>query len=227
MPHPDDRTIRRILDATHTRRRVLKGALAASVGGVALSRVGPQSAGNVALASAGTLRFAAGDDMLPSSKFTIANTRVVNLSRHFATAPLFEGTFNGQPAWYVITEASDEGMASDLGVNFALRLANIPADSPTVQSVTSGSAMLGHDMVTFAGVPDFSPTRELTPGPTGFPSAHFVPGAFGDALYSDLVRVNGGDIVFNALIMALGAGPFDVTTHANTNDGVLRTTRAP
>jgi hypothetical protein len=169
MTHERDETVQRMLRSTQTRRRVLKSAIAAGTGALALPAIAPFSPATRASARAKTLFTREGDEMLPREKLTIHSTIAVNLTRSFATAPLFEGTFNGQPAWYIITDASDEGMASDLGVNFAPRLANIPVDSPTVQHVMSGDPILGRDMVTFAGVPDFSPTRLLLGGPMATP----------------------------------------------------------
>jgi len=210
-----------VFSRTHTRRDVLKSAVAGA-GALALSAMAPLSPGGRALAHGGMSLALDGDEMLPREKFTIQSTIAVNMTRSFATAPLFQGTFNGQPVWYIITDVSDEGMASKLGVNFAPRLANIPVTSPAVQRVMSGNPMLGRDMVTFAGVPDFSPTRLLLAGPKGFPPARFVPGSHGDAMYNDLVRIGDGAVVFNAPVIATGKGPFDVTTHSNTHDRVLR-----
>ncbi len=200
--------------ASVTRRTLLKGTLAAGVSTLALPLFGNNSPVH-------SLIVQAADEMLSASKFTIKSTIAVNLTKHFATTPLHQGIFNGQPVWYVITEASDEGIASDLGLNFAPRLANIPAGSPAVQTVTSANRVLGRDMVTFAGSVDFRPTRVLTAGPKGFPPADFGAGAFGDAKYSDLVRVQGSDVVYNAPVIAVGAGPFDVTDHTNTHDRLL------
>ncbi|MGI8854745.1 MAG: DUF7482 domain-containing protein [Thermomicrobiales bacterium] len=211
MQDQRNRGIIRIGSTPFTRRAMLKGTLAGA-GGLALSTVG----GGFAMQATTVL---AADEMLSPSKFTIKNTLAVNLTKHFATTPLFQGTFNGQPVWYVITEASDERVASDLGLNFAPRLAN--AAPVSVQQVTSSNPTLGRGMVTFAGIPDFSPTRVVVAGPTGFPPASFAPGANADAKYSDLVRVQGSNVVYNAPIVAVGAGPFDVTTHTNTHDRLI------
>ncbi|MDQ6907494.1 MAG: hypothetical protein M3176_11745 [Chloroflexota bacterium] len=207
-----DRAVIRAAKHSLTRRTLFKGTLAAS-GTLALATFGGGIIGRESLVGA------ADDEMLPASKFTIKSTIAVNLTKHFARAPVFQGTFNGQPVWYVITEASDERVASDLGLNFAPRLAN--AAAPSVQQVTSSNPVLGRGMVTFAGAPNFGPTRVVAAGPTGFPPASFAPGADADAKYSDLVRVQGTDVVYNAPIVAVGAGPFDVTTHTNTHDRLI------
>lgn len=201
--------------AAHSRRGFLKGVVGAGMSAAAVAALGGD------LIAPGMTVSAQADEMLPSSKFTIKNTIALNLSKHFTTVPLFQGRFNGQPVWFVLTESSDERMASDMGLNFAPRLANIPAGHPAVQDVTSGNPMLGRDMVTFAGMPDFSATRRLAAGPKGFEPADAFPGGWGMGMYADLVRLRGSNVVFNAPIIAVGAGPFDVTTHTNTGDRVL------
>jgi hypothetical protein len=75
--------------------------------------------------------------------------------------------------------------------------------------------------VHFAGAPDFSPTRIAQPGPDGFPLAKFQPGAVAGPSYSPFVRIAGSPTVYNAPIVAVGNGPFDVTHHTNTADRVL------
>ena len=97
--------------------------------------------------------------------------------------PLYPGTANGKKVWYVLLDASDAGLAHDLGVNYAPKLANIAISDPAaVQTVTLGSPTpqqnpFGPAAVHFAGAPDFSPTRIATPGPNGFPLAKFQPGS--------------------------------------------------
>src|SRR5204863_8289448 len=46
-------------------------------------------------------------------------------------------------------------------------------------------------------------------------------GAVGTALYSDLIRVQGSQTVYNAPIIATGTDPFDVDLHTNTHDRVV------
>lgn len=140
--HERDQAVIRAVNHGLTRRTVLKSTLAAG-GALALSTFGGGIIGRELAVSA------AEDEMLPASKFTIKSTIAVNLTKGFARAPLFQGAFNGQPVWYVITEASDEGVASDIGVNFAPRLAN--AAAPSVQQVTSSNSVLDRGMATFAG----------------------------------------------------------------------------
>jgi hypothetical protein len=120
--------------------------------------------------------------------------------------------------WFVLLDASDAGLAHDLGVNYAPKLANIAISDPAaVQTVTLSSPTpaqnpFGPAVVHFAGAPDFSPTRVAQPGPTGFPLAKFAPGAVAGPGYSPFIRIAGSNVVYDAPIVATGDGPFDVFT---------------
>ncbi len=163
-----------------------------------------------------------GDVFLPAENFVLGNALSVNLSKDFATLPLHKGNVNGETVWYIITDASDAGVAEDLGLNFAPKLSNITIGCPAcAQQVESESQILGESEVAFEGKPDFSPERILKPGPTFFPPAMAQPGAVADAKYSPFVRVRGSDVVYNAPIVAVGDGPFNATTHTNTHDRLL------
>ena len=87
----------------------------------------------------------------------------------------YAGTPHAEKVWYILLDASDAGLAHDLGVNYAPKLANIAISDPAaVQTVTLDSPTpqenpFGPAGVNFAGAPDFSPTRIATPGPNGFP----------------------------------------------------------
>src|ERR1700756_4062895 len=106
------------------------------------------------------------------------------------------------------------------------------SDPAAVQTVTLGSPTpqqnpFGPAVVNFAGAPDFTPTRIATPGPNGFPLAKFQPGSVAGPGYSPFIKIAGSDVVYNAPIVASGDGPFDVTTHTNTEDRVLGVHIAP
>ncbi len=167
---------------------------------------------------------ALGSRFLPANKLTITSATRVDLDRGSATLPLHKGMYHGMPVWYVITDASDQGVANRLGVNFAPKLANItdgcPGCAQQVSSTMQGMR-LGHGTVEFRGVPDFSPTRMLKPSMTGFPPVAVQPGAVAGMGYSPFVRLNGSPVVYNAPIVAVGGGPFDVMGHTNTQDRVL------
>jgi hypothetical protein len=164
---------------------------------------------------------------LPRNHLTLESALQVDLTRETVRLPLYPGTANGKTVWYVLLDASDAGLAHDLGVNYAPKLANIAISDPAaVQTVTLGSPTpqqnpFGPAAVHFAGAPDFSPTRIATPGPTGFPLAKFAPGAVAGPGYSPFIKIAGSDVVYNAPIVAVGSGPFDVVHHTNTADRVL------
>lgn len=170
-------------------------------------------------------RGSAQSQFLPADHVVLKSARNVDVKNQTAVLPIHRGNFNGKTVWYILTDASDFGIARDLDVHYAPKLANVAIGCPEcVQEVTLGKAAgkFNNDaVVNFAGIPDFSPTRVLTPGPNGFPPAKAAPGAIGDAKYSPYIRIAGSPVVYNAPIVATGDGPFDVTTHANTGERVL------
>src|ERR1700751_63436 len=165
--------------------------------------------------------------LLPRNHLTEESALQVDLSKETVRLPLYPGTANGTTVWDVLLEASHAGLAHDLGVNYAPKLANIAVSDPAaVQTVTLGSPTpqanpFGPAAVHFAGAPDFSPTRIATPGPDGFPLAKFQPGSVAGPGYSPFIKIAGSDVVYNAPIVATGDGPFDVTHHTNNGDPVL------
>ncbi|WP_210521830.1 DUF7482 domain-containing protein [Hymenobacter terricola] len=161
--------------------------------------------------------------LLARSKFTLSSVVQVDLDRNVARLPLFRGTYNGTTVWFVRTDVSDAGLATQLGLNFAPRLANADQGCPAcVQTLQSPDPVPGRAAVEFAGTVDFTPMRIYTPSPTGFPPLAAQPGSVAGAGYSDLVRVQGSTVVYNAPIIAVGNGPFDVSpAHTNTHDRVI------
>jgi len=170
--------------------------------------------------------------LLPRDKLTLESAIQVNLSNETVRLPLYPGTaYAGTPraekVWYILMDASDPGLAHDLGINYAPKLADIGISCPAcVQTVTLSNPTpqrnpFGPAVINFAGAPDFSPTRIATPGPDGFPLAQFQPGAVAGPGYSPFIRIAGSDVVYNAPIVATGNGPFDVTHHTSTSDRAL------
>ena len=161
----------------------------------------------------------------PASKLTVRSILHMDLSRDIVTMRLHKGTFHGTPVWYIITDASDFGLAHDLNVNFAPKLANMEIGcSVCVQKVTitaPATSKFQEGTVHFQGIPMFAQSRILVPGPTGFPPAQAQPGGVGGPLYSPFIRFRGSSVVYNAPIIATGSGPFDVTHHSNTSDRVM------
>ena len=174
---------------------------------------------------------------LPTDKLTLQSAIDVNLSNETVRLPIYPGTapVPGNPSqtervWYILEDASDQGLADDLGVNYAPKLLNMAVSCPAcVQTVTEDnpspqSNPFGPAVIHFQGAPDFSPRRIAVPGPTGFPLAKFQPGAVAADGYSPFIRIAGSDVVYNAPIVATGNGPsssFDVVHHTNTGDRVV------
>jgi hypothetical protein len=171
--------------------------------------------------------------LLPRDHLTEESAIQVNLSNETVRLPLYKGEAYGKTAWFILLDASDVGLAHDLGVNYAPKLANIGISCPTcVQTVTLDSPTpaqnpFGQALVHFQGAPDFSPTRIAVPGPNGFPLAQFQPGAVAGPGYSPFIQIAGSPVVYNAPIVATGDGPFDVVHHTNTGDRVLGIHIAP
>jgi hypothetical protein len=170
--------------------------------------------------------------LLPRDHLTTESAIQVDLSKETVRLPLYKGvaykgTPNQKTVWYVLLDASDSGLAHDLGVNYAPKLANIGIGDPEavqtvmLESPTPDQNKFGQAVVDFQGAPDFSPTRIAQPGPNGFPLANFQPGAVAGPGYSPFIRIAGSDVVYNAPIVATGDGPFDVVHHTNTGDRVL------
>ena len=165
--------------------------------------------------------------LLPRENLVLESALQVDLTQETVRLPLYKGTSHGHAVWFVITEASDIGLAHNSGLNYAPKLANIGIGcSDCVQTVTqinptADQNKFGPAVLDFPGEPDFSLTRTLVPGPNGFPPASFSPGAIAGPGYSPFVRIAGSSVVYNAPIVASGDGPFDVVHHTNTADRVL------
>jgi hypothetical protein len=171
--------------------------------------------------------------LLPRDHLTLESAIQVDLSKETVRLPLYRGRANGQVVWYVLLDASDAGLAHDLGVNYAPKLANLAIGCPecvqtvTLESPTPQQNRFGQAVVDFQGAPDFSPARVAEPGPNGFPLATFQPGAVAGPGYSPFIRIAGSDVVYDAPIVATGEGPFDVDHHTDTGDRVLGIHVAP
>jgi hypothetical protein len=197
---------------------VIVGA-AAATGGLAIagSKDAPASAKGLGPLSG----------LLPRDHLTEESAIQVDLSKESVRLPLYEGSANGQTVWFVLLDASDQGIAHDLGVNYAPKLGNLAIGDPeavqtvTLDSPTPDQNKFGQAIVNFQGAPDFSPTRIAQPGPTGFPLANFQPGAVAGPGYSPFIRIAGSQTVYSAPIVATGDSPFDVVHHTNTGDRVL------
>ncbi len=142
---------------------------------------------------------------------------VEDAAAHTVSLPRYDGSSQGRPVTYVITDASTKEAAERLGVNWAPRLANA-AGTAGVQHV-SGSAR----SLSFPATVDFAPQRVVVPGPTGFPPNTAVPGAVGEAGYSPLVLLADGSIL-NAPQLVNASGRADKVVSATNGRVVYRET---
>jgi hypothetical protein len=133
------------------------------------------------------------------------------------TYPLYHGTSQGRSEDYVITDASDLGVALALGVNFTPKLAQA-AGTAAVENSTS--VIWTGNGIDFPASVDFSPTRVVTPSAQGFPPSVAQPGAVGEAGYSPLVQVKfwGKTVVLNAPQIANASGRADKIVSINRAD---------
>ena len=171
--------------------------------------------------------------LLPRENLTLDSAIQVDLDKETVRLPLYKGTANGQTVWFVLLDASDLGLAHDLGLNYAPKLGNMAIGCPacvqevTLDSPTPDQNRFGQAVVHFQGAPDFSPTRILQPGPDGFPPTNAQPGAVAGPGYTPFIRIAGSPVVYSAPIVATGDGPFDVVHHTNTADRALGVHIAP
>ncbi len=183
----------------------------------------------IGVISAGVLpsiqKASAQSQYLPADHLVLKSARDVDLKAGTVVIPIHRGVANGETVWYIITDASDYGVAHDLNALYAPKLVNMAINCPEcVQTVTLGKPtgkFNNEAIVHFQGAPDFSPTRVYRPSATGFPPVAAAPGAVGDPHYSPFVRIAGSNIIYNMPIIATGDGPFDVVHHTNTADRVL------
>ena len=131
----------------------------------------------------------------------LLNTGVVDAAHGTITIPLYKGTLKGtkKNIWYILTDVSDQGVAQELGLNFSAKLA---FDS---NAARTGNFDANGNIVFDKGTVDFSPQRNIVPGPSGqeFPPQSFAPGAVGDKDYSPFVSItNAGGVIYDAPMIA-------------------------
>ena len=144
----------------------------------------------------------------PGATLTLKSAIALDVASQTVTLPLHRASVAGAAQWYIVTDSSVSNDAKRRGVNFAPTLGEVGTNCTTCV------ADLDH-----RSAPDFSPERVYDGGSAGFPPIVAKPGATASATYSPFVRV--GSAVINAPIIATGDGPFDVTTHSNTQERVL------
>lgn len=122
-----------------------------------------------------------------SSKLFI--TSAVENPDDTVTLPLYQGTSNGTPVYYILLDSSDGKLAKQYGINRSNKLRNA-VNTGAVQRVT-----VSRGVIDFPGTVDFTPNRVVVPSATGFPPLRAEPGAIGDAGYSPLIQLPGGAIL--------------------------------
>ena len=63
--------------------------------------------------------------LLPRDHLTVESALQVDLSKESVRLPLYKGKANGETVWYVLVDASDQGIANDLGINYSPKLGNM------------------------------------------------------------------------------------------------------
>jgi len=147
-----------------------------------------------------------------------------NPSGPTARIPMFEGRdLAGNPVDYVITEASDQAVATMMGLIWAPRMTSAAA-GPGAQLVT-----VDNGIMVFPGTVDFSFTRSVTAGDPNategpnsitrseFPPAAIQPGAVADDEWSSLVVLPSG-LVLNAQLVANASGIHDRIPDSGQDD---------
>jgi hypothetical protein len=102
-------------------------ALAIAAGAGTAASAAPARAGQVPAAATGLGQLTG---LLPASHLTLESAIQVDLSNETVRLPLYPGiayagTSHQEKVWYILEDASDQGAAHDLGVNYAPKLANI------------------------------------------------------------------------------------------------------
>jgi len=121
--------------------------------------------------------------------------------------------------YYVITEASDRDLATELGVIFAPRMANAIGSGGESTSQWSDDGRL-----VFEGWVDFSPKRSLIASGDsedgilrGFPPVEVNSGAIASDSWSSYVVLPNSNIVINAQIVGNSSGIHDRIPHPDGN----------
>src|SRR5260370_28005155 len=133
--------------------------------------------------------------LLPRNNLVLESALQVDLTQETVRLPLYRGTANGHTVWFILTEASDLGLAKNSGLNYAPKLANIAiscaacVQTVTLDSPSADANTFGPAIVHCQGEPDFTPTRTLVPGPNGFPPASFSPRALPGPGHSPFIRI--------------------------------------
>lgn len=156
-----------------------------------------------------------------SSNVFIKSVIEIDFTYRFAWArlPLFRGVMDNAAnpdCYYIITEASDPNLASQMGVNFAPRMKNI-GDGSGYQRVTVDNNGLMH----FSGTVDFNKVHSVIPGTTTpFPPQVVKAGGLADANWSSFVILPDG-VVLNAQMVQNSTGTMGRLQRMNIDDRTM------
>jgi len=132
--------------------------------------------------------------------YQLVNAGKIDFQKGTITLPPYKGSLKtGETIWYILTDTDDQANATALGLNFSSKL------SYSGSGVRTGNFDSKGNIVFNQGKVDFSPQRQVQPGPSDrpFPPASAQPGSVGDAAYSPLVRIrNSGGHIYNAPTIA-------------------------
>jgi hypothetical protein len=125
------------------------------------------------------------------------------------TLPLYLGHMkgSGKNVWYILSDVDDANVADELGLNYSAKLTFASVAARTANFDDQGNLIFD------SGTVDFSPVREVVPGPAGaeFPPISAKPGAIGDANYGPFVRIaNAANVIYNAPIVAFGVDASEI-----------------
>lgn len=130
----------------------------------------------------------------------------VDLEHGTARIPLRHGKMrDGQDVWFVITDVSDESLASLHGINYSPKMAyaDTAGASRHATIAKDGTWMFEKGRV------NFSPEWQIVPGAADhpFPPKVAHPGSVGDADYSPLVHIDNAakSVLFNAPVLSMAS----------------------
>jgi hypothetical protein len=166
----------------------------------ALLATAAKESGRPSYSEATAVKFKPSDNVYLKSALAVDFT----LGKATATLPLYKGLSpQGEPVYYIITEASDFDVAKQLGVNFSPKM-KYAIGSTGAQTVT-----LSKGLIKFKGNVDFAPQYQVEPGsPNPFPPKVAKPGAIGDAQWSSMV-VMPSQVVLNVQMVHNASGSHD------------------
>jgi hypothetical protein len=138
----------------------------------------------------------------------LLNTGQIDSKTGTITIPLYLGHMrDGKNVWYILTDVDDANVAAELGLNFSAKMTFM------ANAARTANFDQNNDLVFDAGTVDFSPVRNIVPGPPGseFPPVSFQPGSLGDKNYSPYVQVvNAAGVIYNAPIVAFNVNASDI-----------------